>query len=445
MYIGPWQEFHLNKARHNNINNNNKSENEKNKIIHQNLITILENSLDPEAAKQAIQAINPYLEDVSDSNNNNKSEKSTTSGTHLPQIPRNQRGRSYRHIRRSNERRYNSKHYNQALPLILSARNSYEGNGPLSTRSTMSSSSEPIHGTVYTPDKNEMTKSHTPVELKEEQRDNKQIYSNGYDNSNVMDILKIERNEQKNSEKNTITKGFSSYWKWKEEGKPIPQSFIDSKEKKIKLKRKKSSSSSNKDAQDIDKLERMNKLKEIYSNINKNEESYDYGASELKQSPSRNHQLQLSPIRSPRARSNYSKPCTPVVHDKDLTDLDMAVVSKYFNKNHREYASSALQRRRVRTPSPSPSGVSTQRFSFDPKNASRGRSDIVKTPIRREKVSQKDNVSTENASTNSVTIDSSNVEMSNVKKRDDDTGVYGEEGLLDWCTNLDINDIDNMF
>jgi hypothetical protein len=541
MYIGPWQEFHLNKSRNSN------KEGEKNKLIHQNLVSILENSLNPEAAKLAIQAIDPYLKNVSDnkfSSNQQNSTSSISPSTRLPKVlQRDRRVRGYRHINkrpgqppRHNQQRQGEgegQHQNRQLPLILSARSSYDNNGPPSNRSTMSTMSEPIQGTAYTPDKKIPPIRQAKLKAAEKKQPN-----STYDTANVLDILKTERvNAEKNNIAQQMQPDFSSYWTWKQQGKQMPASY------NIKsAKDNKSKSNKKADISEISKMDRVNKMKEIYSN--KDPVNNDMDSSSITSSSSLNshRNINLSPIKS-RPVAVYSKPKTPIVQDKDLTDSDMAVISKYFHKNQPDYnllsqqrlavhgqvreqkygqeispsahltrqqphqyqhhlvanASRSPQRSRerlivsppprMRTPTtPNNNKLLAMSDSFA---SSRGGSPAPRTRLSRADSRTTSDTSTNNTSFNNITTSNSNSGSSrytseantnahatsdpnttiNNDNHHQHTGIYhyrgavididssdkcytdqadegfmaAEEGLLDWCTNLDVNDVDSMY
>mmetsp|Transcript_8503 Transcript_8503/g.14418 ORF Transcript_8503/g.14418 Transcript_8503/m.14418 type:complete len:468 (-) Transcript_8503:61-1464(-) len=467
MYIGPWQEFDLSKKRNRN------SESEKNKLIHKNLVSILENSLDPAAAQQAIQAINPYLNDVSEPTFKSdipQQNAKSSSATRFPRvIPRDRRVKSYRHIRRSGDP---PRHQQHALPLILSARNSYDNNGPPSNRSIMSTNSEPIQGTVYTPDK-----KIPPVRLAKLQADTKQAnHKDGYDPTNVRDILKIERNASKNTGQ-TKQSDLSGFWKWKQAGKPLPPTFSEGCNGSISGKTK--SKSNAKNNPEINKAERLDRMRQMYSQrdgdsqegISSFQESE--GNTVEKTTPTKqNHagNLQLSPIRSPRAvRGPYSKPSTPIVKDKELTDMDMAVISKYFHKNQNDYNSRTQHRlssQRLRSPSPSPSPQirrtpGHQMSALMPHTPHKSRATSQSPPPRsrsnnlgnsshtldREAASvvqgEQMNGHYQNGTNMEQQLD---IDTSKLYTEQADEGfVTAEEGLLDWCTNLDVDNIDDMY
>ena len=283
--------------------------------MHQNLISILEASLEPEAAKQAIEAIDPYLKNVSVERSREAQKNSNSSTTSFPRIvPKERRLRGYRNLRQKDH----GSRERQILPLILSARSCHDNNGPPSNRSTMSSKSEPIQGSDYNSieDKKKVDKS---LNGNDEQNDA------SYDKSNVLDILRMERNAAK-SKRSEHTSDFSSFWKWKNNGKPVPSSFRSIHNQKLLNKEIKNNK------QDIDKMERVNKLKELYSgavSINVDIRGNTHSVSSNDISTDQKN-IQLSPIRH---RPSFSKPSTPVVVDKDLTESDMAIVSKYFNKS----------------------------------------------------------------------------------------------------------------
>ena len=448
MYIGPWQEFNLNKERQ-----NSNRESDQNKLIHQNLVSILENSLDPAAAKQAIQAINPYLQDVTESSMSTSTQQTISSSTRnknhrFPSVAQSRHGQ----FRRGRHRQVNrtdravgggiprhthiSQQEHQALPLILSARNNnyrYDShnNGPLSTRSTMSSSSEPIHGTVYPPSSTSeqqhqhLLPSPKPVATLEPEKPH--LYE-GYDTSNVLDILKIERNAAKNAMQNNKyikQSDLSSFWKWKKEGKPIPDSFLKhmNNSRNTDNRRKQQHS---KDLPEINKSDRVQKLKDIYAN------NREPSNPELTQDSNESKQLRLSPIRSPRARSQhqqqpymYSKPSTPVVKEKDLTDTDMAVISKYFQLG----SASSL------APPPSPTPYPHKQLQHVT-----GSLALAPSPSRGVH-------SHSHSASNSQKHPSSRLssrQASPIPRRELEDGE-GEGGLLDWCTQLDLDDVDSMY
>ena len=368
--------------------------------------------------------------------------------------------------------------------MILSARNSYDSNGPPSNRSIMSTNSEPIHGTVYTPDEKKNPPARRESAKLQSDRDSTNANTNakktnantnvntnvntnanassksGYDPSNVLDILKIERN----AGKSTVTSkhsDLSSFWKWKQEGKPLPATFTEGNKGNSNIgdkggKKQKGGKINN----EINKEERLNRLRQLYSQAESDIQDMsptDSGGSRVQKSSlvkQNNHpgNLQLSPIRSPRVTrsTTYSKPCTPVVKDKELTDVDMEVVSKYFQKNHHDYSTLSQQRlssQNLRSLSPMPSPQKRppheQLNGLMPHtpNFSRGASP---NPSNRE--GMKNSNSSQGKSGACEEQSGHNLGNTNLFSDQGDVGyVAAEEGLLDWCTHLDVDDIDSMY
>jgi hypothetical protein len=347
----------------------------------------LQESLDPEAAAKAIEAVDKTLE---------KPRASQVDRTNFPPIiPSQRRIRTYRRAADSTQQ--------TKLPSI--AIYAYD-NDRESIRSTRS---EPIQGTkmIFTPEKR-------PPSHREPRRPSKiSLINNDYNASGVLDVLRL----QKQQESRRAKPDFSGMWKWKEK--------LDNKSEESGERTKQFKKSSSID----NKVSQVKKMHELYRNNASLPPNDSLSSLELNsgvsspKSPSRN--MQLSPIRhrSQQQHSPYQKPQTPVVKDKDLTTDDYQTVSKYFKLHSPVPSSSRFQQSKILPPALLPLISSPVHTSHSP-SPSPPPDDLAQED-------QTDGYSVNGQFT--ISADQSLIQPNS------------PDGLLNWCATLNTDFIDDLY
>ena len=221
MYIGPWQEYRLSQEKTERNPGQRKGQtvkanDVKSDVLKQQLRMALENSLDPDAAQQALNVVNAILEDSNDHGSNK---------LRLPNV------KAEKNIDNGNC----SKRKKFILPQLNKVDSSVSA-----IASHRSTKSEPVHSSeTFSPKLPRLGTGDT------ESIHHKKRTSN-YDPKNVVNILRIERNSRRTQ--NLRKPDFSQFWNWQQQQqqqqKSNQQGMADQKkhpkqvEKKVQLVKK---------------------------------------------------------------------------------------------------------------------------------------------------------------------------------------------------------------
>mmetsp|Transcript_16841 Transcript_16841/g.25324 ORF Transcript_16841/g.25324 Transcript_16841/m.25324 type:complete len:417 (+) Transcript_16841:62-1312(+) len=416
MYIGPWQEYNLSKSRYGGPCTSSKGDTQHD-TLRRELLKALEESLDPDVAAKAIQAVNKTLEQPTPSAKPHIS---------LPKLGPN--GRDVRSYRRAVGNRSRRSH----LPRISSVNYDSERESLPSTRSTMS---EPIQGTkmLCTPDSG--PPSHRErVHVTHRRGD--------YDAMGMLDVLRL----QKAAEKRKPRPDFSGLWKWNHD------QHVSGKSDKAQPDK----------IQHADqKMDRVKRMQELYTIQNKEQQHGKQSDNENStetawiEGGSPQGRIHLSPIRGRTTLSPHYKPRTPVVNHKDLTDDDYAAVSKYFTRMGSPLK--PMCRQDVHEDACSPTKPPSLHISKGETETETTASPIqvrVSSPrVRNPSTNMEDNVQLDHAqfcgASRELSLDmESDNDMSDTENASDMRDTYGKissPGLLDWTSTLNIDSIDSMY